>query len=146
MVTYEHADNQWMETLNAALKQSTEGRGLKLETKECRGFFDIRGFVDIAVNEIISKTIQKTLDEEKTRKKLSVPTQEEIDKRIREGVTLREAELWLADELESAAMLLRKEESNSSTVDDMVRCMIAIKNVMRIIHTAVITKRYSTTV
>jgi hypothetical protein len=134
-----------METLNAALKQSTEGRGLKLETKEVRGFFDIRGFVDDAVNEIISKTVQKTLDEEEQRKKLSVPTQEEIDKRIREGVTLREAELWLADELENAAMLLRKEDERQATLADMHKCERMLHHVISTVCRAVLTKSQSAT-
>lgn len=42
-----------------------------------------------------------------------MPNREEIAKRVSAGITPREAELWLAEECEHAASLLRKEESTS---------------------------------
>lgn len=64
-----------------------------------------------------------------------LPSRQEIERRRKYGITLRDAEIWLAAELAHAAKLLRKEEppERQGTKEDMRNCIAQIKRQLDII-------------
>lgn len=62
-----------------------------------------------------------------------LPSRSEISRRIHHGISMREAELWLAEEFENMAALLRKVETRESTIEEMHTCVRSIKNTIDIV-------------
>ena len=56
-----------------------------------------------------------------------IPSSTEMSRRFSEGITIRQAELWAAQELSHAANLLKKEDEIPATKEQMIHCIEFIK-------------------